>query len=83
MSANLYEIEIRIRDRVGVVNEVAAAMQRAGIPIVSHQARVIRERNGAEISVFRGKVQTDETGLRDLQRRLTRIRGFRKFTKVG
>ena len=76
-------IEIRVRDRVGVVSEITGAIASLGLPIRQHQARVVRERSGQEASVFRADLAADEAGIRDLRRRITRIKGFLDIQELG
>ena len=69
-------IEVRIRDRVGVVNEIAGTFSRLNIPLYQHEARVSRDAKGTQISVFHGQIETDETQTRQLRKHLTGIKGF-------
>ena len=79
MPQNTVHIEIRVRDRVGVVSEVTREIFILGLPIHSHSARVIHDRSGAEMSVFRAILSADESTLTRLRSRCARIKGFMRF----
>ncbi len=75
-------IEVRIRDRVGVVSEVAREIFMLGIPIADHHAHVSRDARGMEVSVFCAHICADEAEIVRLRQRLSRIRGFISFAAV-
>lgn len=79
MPQKAVHIEVRIRDRVGVVSEVTREISVLGLPIRSHSARVIHERNGAAVSVFRANLSADDAALTRLRNRCARIKGFLRF----
>ena len=79
MPQNTVHIEIRVRDRVGVVSEVTREISALGLPIHSHSARVIHDRSGAETSVFRANLYADDAALTRLRKRCARIKGFLRF----
>ena len=72
-------ITVRIKDRIGVVSEVSEALSRLDIAILSHSARVTRDRSGEHISVFRAELDTDDA--ETISRKLRRIKGFISFEK--
>lgn len=75
-------IEVRIRDRVGVVSEIAREISAMDIPIADHNAHVSRDARSIEVSVFCAHIAADEADLVRLRRRLSRIRGFISFEAV-
>ena len=79
MPQNLIGIEIRIRDRVGVVSEVTREIAALRLPIHTHHARIGKERSGEAISIFHAKISADETELLRLRRQISHIKGFRSF----
>lgn len=83
MPEPITRIEIRIRDRVGVVSEVTREITALGIPIAAHKAHVSRDARGQAISVFRADLPTDDAGLDRLRQRCSRIKGFLSFSKRG
>ena len=70
------KIEIRVRDRVGVVNEITGTFSRLNIPLYQHEARVSKDARGTQISIFHGQIETDGTQTQSLQKHLTGIKGF-------
>ncbi|MEE5992235.1 MAG: hypothetical protein V3G42_03230 [Oscillospiraceae bacterium] len=70
------KIEIRIRDRVGVVNEITGTFSRLNVPLYQHEARISRDIKGTKISVFRGQIETTETESELLRKKLSGIKGF-------
>lgn len=79
MPQNPVKIEVRVRDRVGVVSEVTREISALELPIHSHAARVIHERHGAAVSVFRANLYADDAALTRLRKRCARIKGFLSF----
>ena len=79
MPQSSVRIEVRIRDRVGVVSEVTREITALSLPISEHNARVVRDRHGTDISVFRARIPADEGELYTLRQRCSRIRGFMSF----
>ncbi len=74
------KIEVRIRDRVGVVNEITGTILRLNIPLYQHDARVSKDARGTQISVFHGQIETDETETELLWKKLSTIKGFLSFS---
>ena len=74
------KIEIRVRDRVGVVNEITGMISRLNIPLYQHEARVSKDVTGTEISVFHGQIETDEAQTKLLRKKLSGIKGFLSLT---
>lgn len=81
MSQAATRIEIRIRDRVGVVSEVTREITALGIPITAHEAHVSHDVRGQAVSVFRAELRLDEAELERLRHRCSRIKGFLRFSK--
>ena len=75
-------IEVRIRDRVGVVSEVTREISALGITLADHNAHVSRDARGQEVSVFRAHLSADDAELARLRQRIARIRGFLRFDAV-
>lgn len=74
-------VKIKVKDRVGVVNEICGIISGMGIGIIRHGARVSEDRTGTQISCF--QAQLDISGGDDilrLRRKCERIRGFISFT---
>ena len=82
MPQSTTRIEIRIRDRVGVVSEVTREIMALGITLAAHEARVSHDDKGQAVSVFRASLTLDEAELERLRQRCSRIKGFLGFTKL-
>lgn len=70
------KIEVRVRDRVGVVNEITGTISRLDIPLYQHDARISKDAKGTEISVFHGQIESDDIQTESLRKKLSQIKGF-------
>ncbi|MBQ8961729.1 MAG: hypothetical protein IJ071_11040 [Ruminococcus sp.] len=76
------EVIVKVRDRIGVVNEVSGTISRLGIAILRHGARVSTDRSGTAVSTFHAELDTDSSAqLLTLRRKCQRIKGFISFTE--
>ena len=71
MPQSTTRIEIRIRDRVGVVSEVTREIMALGITLAAHEARVSHDDKGQAVSGFRAsRIPMRCPNLRGLSARL-------------
>jgi len=77
MNTNL---KIRVKDRIGLVNEITTMISDLGITILKHDANVISSK-GMEISSFNAKLYSEDyRSFALLKRKCEKIKGLVSFS---
>lgn len=70
-------IHIKVRDRIGLVNEITGIIKNLGIGVVKHGAVVTMDRSGCPVSSFRAVLDIgDSAEFQLLTKRMRRIKGL-------